>query len=743
MKSLMIAALTFAAFVVEASPLKQAGNWKLDFDEKTSVLTAENAALKISMSGQIGFESKGKPWTVVHTRDAARGRLSIVDPVGTALSYVSFRGDGDYFSLMVFNRAGANFFPGTLTWRPKTTFRRDSFACRTIPQPGEQVLNFGDGAADTSLNDSIFAREEDFALRFFSFDTEIKTLGMGAYEVQLQASVDDSAYSSIVIDADTKYYGSRWVPAYHPIDRRRCPKAPTGWMSWNIYFDKAGSAENLAEARIGAKYLKPFGMDIWSIESWQDNSLWLWVGENFHCHENKCYKPQFPEGMKWLADEIRKLGFKPGIWMTLYGSGDKVFHDKNPELYLHDKNGKPIGNWAGTYMLDTTNPDSLKLMTKLARQAKEEWGYEFFKFDGMANTPRKFERPEIRARMKDPKNELWFENSVKAMRDGIGEDSLFLACMGDFTGTEIKYADATRLGSDVVGCGSSKFGENYHPLGNSPTYQCPVKWKNVLHQAECTFTQIFINNIMAYTDPDTLMVGLALEKHEAEVMATIVGLPGQLMFDGDKLACLPPDRMKMIQQVLPVADITPRNLYPYAAAAMLPVWNLTVTRPWGSWHIVALFNWDDAPKTMEISFDDLGLEAKRNYSVYEFWGQKFEGSVTGTLAANLPMRSVKLFAIRETLERPQFLGDDRHITQGAVEIADEKWDASAKALTLTVKAVGGFEFEYAVSVPNGYSFKFAEAADGIKVSAKTAEGIVRVKVLSEKSADVPVVLSFE
>ena len=742
MKIPLIAVIVSAAFAADAVPLKTVGNWKIDFDQGKSVLTAENAERKVSLSGPLSFESKGKAWTVVNSRDAARGRLSIVDPTGTALSYVSFRGEGGYFSLKVFNRAGANFFPGTLTWKAKASFRRDSFACRTIPQPGEQVLNFGDGAADTSLNDSIFAREEDFALRFFSFDTSVKTLGMGMYEVALAASVDDSAYSSIVVDADSCYYGSRWVPAYHPIDRRRCPKAPTGWMSWNIYFDKAGSAENLAEARIAAKYLKPFGLDIWSIESWQDNSLWLWVGENFHCHENKCYKPQFPEGMKWLADEIRKLGFKPGIWMTLYGSGDKEFHDKHPELYLHDKDGKPISNWAGTYMLDTTNPESLKLMTKLAREAREEWGYEFFKFDGMANTPRKFERPEIRARMKDPKNELWFENSVKAMRDGIGEDALFLACMGDFTGTEIQFADATRLGSDVVGCGASQFGENYHPLGSSPTYQWPVKWKNVLHQAQCTFTQIFINNIMAYTDPDTLMVGLALERHEAEVMATIVGLPGQLMFDGDKLACLPPDRMKMIQQVLPVADVTPRNLYPYAAAAMLPVWNLTVSRPWGDWHVVALFNWEDGPKSMEVSFEDLGLDADKKYSVYEFWSQEYAGEVFGSLGANLPMRSVKLFAVREATGRPQFVGDDRHITQGAVEIADERWDASKKELTLVVKAVGGFPFEYAVSVPDGFKFMTA-ASSGAKATARSGDGLVRVKVLAEKSADIPVTLTFE
>jgi SNF family Na+-dependent transporter len=89
-------------------------------------------------------------------------------------------------------------------------------------------------------------------------------------------------------------------------------------------------------------------------------------------------------------------------------------------------------------------------------------------------------------------------------------------------------------------------------------------------------------------------------------MATIIGLPGQLMFAGDKLGTLREDRMKIIQQVLPVADIHPQNLYPYAATSMMPIWNLSVTRPFGTWRVVALFNFTDAPRTFDVALDGLG-----------------------------------------------------------------------------------------------------------------------------------------
>ena len=738
----LFAAVVMAGAMTSFADLSMdVGSWRVDFREGDASLRLENKALKLLVDGYLAFASEGKSWRVVEARDAATTRLALANPRNTVLGYVSFRGDGDRLSLELYHRAGANFFPGRLTFSGTATLRRESFACRTIPSPGEQVLNFADGAGDSPCNDSVFAREEDLALRFFSCGTYVRSVGDGKYGVVLEADIDDPALSTITLEAAPHYYASRWAPGYHPIDRRRCPRAPTGWMSWNTYFDKAGAAENLAEARIGAKYLKPFGLDIWSIESWQDHSLWLPVS-NFHNLDLSCYKPQFPEGMKQLADDLRALGFRPGLWMPLYGTGDKAFHDAHRDLFLHDADGKPIDCWNGRYMLDTTNPDALELLRRLTRTASREWGYEFFKFDGMANTPRKFERPEIRARFRNPSDPNWFDGSVKALREGIGEDRIMLGCMGDFTGTEAQYLDASRLGSDVVGCYHG-LGENYNPLGNSDYAQMPVKWKNILHQAECTFTQIFVNNIMFYTDPDTLLVGYTLEKHEAEVMATIIGLPGQLMFAGDKLGTLQYDRMKMIQQVLPVADIHPQNLYPYAASSMLPIWNLSVSRPFGTWRVVALFNFTDAPRTFDVSMESLGLDPSKPYTAFEFWSGSWEGLIKGGIGCEIPMRTVRLFALWEAADHPQFVGDDRHITQGAVELNDLKWDAMAKTYTLDVKAIGGFPFSYFVRVPDGFKFTSVSAPKGGKVETKMRnDGLLAVTLSAESSQDVSAILQF-
>ena len=253
-------ALRFATFIATSAATLAAlaemsadvGKWSVKFREGDAALQLENRALRLSVDGKLAFSSEGKPWRVVEARDAAVDRLALVNPKGTVLGYVSFRGDGDRLSIELFHRAGANFFPGRLTFTGTATVRNESFACRTIPMQGEQVLNFADGVGDSSCNDSVFAREEDLALRFFSCGTSVRSSGEGKYAVSMEADIDDPALSTIVIEAAPRYYASRWAPGYHPIDRRRCPRAPTGWMSWNTYFDKAGAAENLAEARIGS-----------------------------------------------------------------------------------------------------------------------------------------------------------------------------------------------------------------------------------------------------------------------------------------------------------------------------------------------------------------------------------------------------------------------------------------------------------------------------------------------------------
>ncbi|MCK5806246.1 MAG: alpha-galactosidase, partial [Lentisphaeria bacterium] len=329
----------------------------------------------------LSFHTGDDVWSVVPSRDSVPARPALLDTQGNVQGYLAISGSGDRLKIRVVHRT-AQFYEGALRLEATVTLGESSFACRTTTPAQSDVVQMGTGAADSGLNDSVFDVETDTALRFEGASIQLATMD-GTFALQASANIHDASCAAIILCVERDYYRSQYAPSYTPIDRARCPSPPTGWMSWNVYFDQAGAEENLAEARVGAKHLKPFGMEFWSIESWQANSDTLPV-RNFHNLNMSCHPGQFPEGMKHLADDIRALGFRPGIWTAPFGTGSEEFYEEHREWFLHDSQAKPMMNWCGQYLLDPSQPEVRDHMREMHRRMAREWGYEFFKIDGMS-----------------------------------------------------------------------------------------------------------------------------------------------------------------------------------------------------------------------------------------------------------------------------------------------------------------------------------------------------------------------
>jgi len=314
------------------------GNWQVTFQEADARLELVNASGEARVSGTLAFTSGGQDWRVVAPRDAVTNRLALLDPRGNVQGYLAFQGEGDRLSLLAYHRT-AQSYAGQLRMTGSVAFTPDSFACRTQPLKGSRVLQMGTGRPDTDLNDSLFDPERDRSLLLRGGSARrLATQGGGRYGLTLDAAIHEAAEAVWSFTVERDYYRSRYVPYYKPINRTRCPSPPTGWMSWNIYFDKATAEDNLAEARVGQKHLQPFGLEFWHIESWQDNSDSLPVS-NF---DNLSLTPnprQFPLGMKRLADDIRALGFRPGLWTAPFGTGSTNFYLAHKAWFLHGPDG--------------------------------------------------------------------------------------------------------------------------------------------------------------------------------------------------------------------------------------------------------------------------------------------------------------------------------------------------------------------------------------------------------------------
>jgi len=690
--------------------------WKVSFDESEATLSLTNGP--VSVSGRLGFAAGTEKWEIVNSRDGVKNRYAFIDLTGDVQGYFVVRPNAGKLQICFYHRT-AQCYKGILTYNGEISFLPGSFACRTRAKERERVLSLSCGTTDSLLNDSLFVPENDSILQMDAASLSLKDSGGGKYLFVMSGKISESSEAVFSLNLENDYFKNRYVPYYHALDRKRCHKAPTGWMSWNTYFDKATAEDNLAEARIGKKYLQPFGCEFWSIESWQGNSPHLPVSD-FYNMNLEFDKNKFPKGMKKLADDIRELGFRPGLWMAPFGTGSDKFYNEHKNWFLHGKNGKPISCWNGRYTLDPTVPEALEHLKKIFDTASHEWGYEFFKIDGMSGRSygycaHLYERPEIRECFQNPSFPNPFENCVKTFREGIGLDRVFLACQGHSSGPEALYADASRLGSDIV-----------HP-------NQPVKWGNVLNQGSCTVNQVFTHNIVMVADPDTLLVH-DLPVEEARVSATIVALPGQLTFFGDKLAGLSGNQMKVLQQTLPVADVRPVSLYPYFS--MLPVWNLQVQNNLlGNYNVVALFNWDDEAKTISVSAEELGVSPEENYLLFEFWEQKSYGTITGSFATEIPAHSVRLFAMHRLKNIPQWAGSDRHITQNALELKKFQWNKENRALEGEIELIGSFPLIMRLHVPQEFNFSGAEC-DGALCSANREEkNILALRFESEHTGN--------
>jgi len=686
--------------------------WDIDFHPGSGRLDLTHGPSSARVNGVLRFEAmvggESELWRIDVPRDGVPARLALLDRGENVQGYLMFKGAGDRLQILVLHRA-AQSYRGRLSFEGVATLGDSTFACRTAAPRDSRVVQMASGPADSALNDSLFDVDADTLLRFGADEASIATAPDAGgltpfFRLRLCARPEQAAGSTLVFDVDENYYRGRYVPHYSPIDRRRCPSPPTGWMSWNVYFDTAGEKENLDEARVAAEHLRPFGLEIWSIESWQANSDKLPV-RTFHNLDLSAHPGQFPHGMKWLAEQIRALGFRPGIWVPPFGTGNEEFYEAHKSWFLHDEDGAPMSNWCGLYLVDPSQPEVRQHLRDMLAHMAREWGYEFFKIDGMSGrhasySAHFYERCEVADAFRDPCEDP-FELCVAAFREGIGDNAVLLACQGHYTGPETAYADAARIGGDIV----------------APDQ--PSQWHNILSQTNATLNQLFVHNIVWYGDPDTLLVGDFHTLDVARITTTVVALPGQMMFAGDKLAELSEERMRLLQQALPVCDVRPLDLFPIFE--LRPIWDLKISRPFAAWDVVALFNWTDEESRVEFTFAELGLPDHDAYLLYEFWGQEFLGLRETGAAVDLAPRSTKLLAIHRAAERPQLLSTDRHVTQGGTCLKDLAWDDGAGVLRGATALVANHVVTLAFFVPDGCEFESAQAEGGVVAEAGMRE----------------------
>jgi len=210
--------------------------------------------------------------------------------------------------------------------------------------------------------------------------------------------------------------------------------------------------------------------------------------------------------------------------------------------------------------------------------------------------------------------------------------------------------------------------------------------------------------------------GARLTLEEARTYATLASLEGGIVKIGDSFTGLDTARTDLLRRILPAYPGVARpldlfeHLYP-------EIWHLPIRKPDMNYDVVAFFNWgnnrrwgvkeDEKEKTIQVYASELGLDKAKRYIATEFWTGEPVGELTDSLEADLPPRTVRVFAVRELKGHPQFLGTNRHITQGATDIEELNWDPIKKIYYVTQKVVPGFKYMLTFYIPDGYDFTMA------------------------------------
>ncbi|NPV02746.1 MAG: alpha-galactosidase [Brevinematales bacterium] len=229
---------------------------------------------------------------------------------------------------------------------------------------------------------------------------------------------------------------------------RDMPPAQTGWTSWYYHYEKIDEKIILDNLREFARRNAP--IDIFQIDDGYQKAVGDWLETN----------EKFPRGMKPIADEIRKAGYRAGLWLAPFIAEEKssIVRD-HPDWLKTDTRGERIlagynpFNWSGNfYALDLCNPDVREYLRGVFDTVLYKWGFGMVKLDFLYAAALSPSCGRSRGQL--------MTECMEFIRECAGE-SWVLGC-GMPLGPGFGQVDFCRIGSDVA---LSWQGEHYKFLG--------------------------------------------------------------------------------------------------------------------------------------------------------------------------------------------------------------------------------------------------------------------------------------
>ena len=425
---------------------------------------------------------------------------------------------------------------------------------------------------------------------------------------------------------------------------------------------------------------------------------------------------KFPVPMADIATQIRKAGYRPGIWTSPFVAHETAsIWKKHPEWILRDQAGNPClfpMNDTVYQVFDITNPATWDYFRELYSRLTFDWGYTYHKLD--------FTRAAVIM-----ENAVYFDDTITiveayyeavcAIREGMGENSYFLMCGGLYDSI-IGLVDAQRTGSDVLSMWSSTINKG----GKAAPYTMK---QSILRY----YMNAWWNN-----DPDALMIrkNEQMERNlrltygllnDEEVKTAVINqyMGGGIVCSTEPLDKIDATRLSNLKRIMPVIPVKVLPLELMNCKKRYPE-NVKLDIIGHCSTSIVRINWSDEDEMLlEFLLEKNMLPGNCNesdlYTVCDYYGKVYKTDVKVgdkvTLGVLKP-HGATVIKIEKQSGQPIIVESTGHYSMGAEGIHMAIKDGS---FVIQYDNIFDWPIEYKVMLPAGYVTEEGEGVVTVQV----------------------------
>lgn len=339
---------------------------------------------------------------------------------------------------------------------------------------------------------------------------------------------------------------------------------------------------------------------------------------------------KFLYGIRHFSDELRKLGLRPGIWWSPTVRIDSQLYTDHPDWYLRDNAGEPyrIGDYNG--FLDFTQPQVRDFVDHALGVLLGEWGMDALKMDFWSQN---FEDRDGRIGQAAQTSLACRTILFDLIRKHLPEDGIFMTCV------------ATGMGNPFIGLHADTY-RNTIDIGAGFWHEQVLNciWALPTLSLEGR-KSLLLNN-------DSFGFNLQCPDHENFFRMTWGFITMGMQEIGGRLEELPEHYIRAMRKFTDrcergfrclCADEQAFTGSPLPAALYVNYPDASRTRQAGIAQSVALFNWSDEPKIVNVSRAKLGQQGP--VRAVNFWTDEEETFADEFLSKRLEGRSALLYDI--------------------------------------------------------------------------------------------------